>query len=317
MIVTYRIHGLTVRSDLPLDAETWPASSDVLADIVVERGGTIRVSNETPPGQVIADGVTSRGRFYIATSTNKGIVMRYPGLCEFVIGSDLSSIRWHLDPASNEEFASILISGTVLALVLILRHELVLHASAVEVDGHAIAVVGAPGMGKSTLAALIALGRGSLITDDVLRVEFLDADVVCHPAAREVRLRVSFADLNGGASALVRTTADGRTALHLGADHGNAVPLRSIVIPYPDPERRELLAERAPLQMAHFLLSRYPRVLGWQEPVTRRVQFQRTADLVERVPVYRVRIPWGPPFAPELVDQILGGVGWPVGATSR
>jgi len=58
--------------------------------------------------------------------------------------------------------------GPVLGFVLRLRGVTCLHASAVAVDGQAIALVGSPGAGKSTLAAAFAQCGFSVIADDVV-----------------------------------------------------------------------------------------------------------------------------------------------------
>jgi hypothetical protein len=62
--------------------------------------------------------------------------------------------------------------GVVMATLLHQRGLLVLHASAVEIDGHAVVFIGEKGQGKSTMAAsLFAQGR-SLFSDDVVAIRF-------------------------------------------------------------------------------------------------------------------------------------------------
>ena len=57
--------------------------------------------------------------------------------------------------------------GPVLGFVLRLRGVTCLHASAVAVDGQAIALIGSPGAGKSTIAATFAQRGFPIIADDV------------------------------------------------------------------------------------------------------------------------------------------------------
>ena len=66
------------------------------------------------------------------------------------------------------EDASTYLLGPVLGFVLRLRGVTCLHASAVAVDEQAIALVGAPGAGKSTTAAAFAQCGFSVISDDVV-----------------------------------------------------------------------------------------------------------------------------------------------------
>ena len=72
--------------------------------------------------------------------------------------------------ATTFEDACTYLTGPVLAFVLRLHGALALHASAVQIGHHALALVGPHGAGKSTTAA--ALGRRGcpVIADDVLRL---------------------------------------------------------------------------------------------------------------------------------------------------
>jgi len=60
--------------------------------------------------------------------------------------------------------------GSVFGILLHQREEIVLHASAVRVNGRAILFCGASGAGKSTLAAVLAQRGLPLITDDVCAI---------------------------------------------------------------------------------------------------------------------------------------------------
>lgn len=78
--------------------------------------------------------------------------------------------------------------GPVLGFVLRLRGITSLHASAVAIDGKAVALLGAPGAGKSTTAAAFArLGYG-VVTDDVLALTDQQDAVVVQPAYPCIRL---------------------------------------------------------------------------------------------------------------------------------
>ena len=74
-------------------------------------------------------------------------------------------------------------TGTILALILGLQGEHPLRASAVAVDGRAIAIAGASGSGKSTLAAKLCIAGASFVTDDLLRLT-RDGGCIRPPANR-------------------------------------------------------------------------------------------------------------------------------------
>lgn len=65
---------------------------------------------------------------------------------------------------------------------------LVLHASAVAVDGRAIGFVGAAGSGKSTLAAALVRRGAALVTDDALMIEVRGGRLVATPTYPGLRL---------------------------------------------------------------------------------------------------------------------------------
>jgi hypothetical protein len=86
----------------------------------------------------------------------------------------------------------------VLPRILHLRGATSLHASAIAVDGGAIAFCGPSGAGKSTLAAALVSRGFPLITDDVvpLRADS-DGDVWAGPGLPELRVYPATADLIG------------------------------------------------------------------------------------------------------------------------
>ncbi|MBO0718286.1 MAG: AAA family ATPase, partial [Rhizobiales bacterium] len=69
------------------------------------------------------------------------------------------------------------------------REQIVLHASAVEVNGKAMVFCGHSGAGKSTIAAALAKRGYRLITDDVCALTFSDAaHPIVHPDGRQLKL---------------------------------------------------------------------------------------------------------------------------------
>ena len=154
-------------------------------------------------------------------------------------------------------------------------------------------------MGKSTLAtALCGMGY-PLVTDDLLRV---DAVLPVYPGATETRLRQNARELAGDAG---YETADGRLALRPARLVTGPLPLGACVIPLPHRDVTEVTARRLRPIEALLRLSSYPRVLGWTDTTTMAAAFQALGDLVERVPVFEAKIPWGPPFPEDVLDGLL------------
>ena len=79
--------------------------------------------------------------------------------------------------------------GQVLPLVAAVRGFHVLHASAIVIDGRAVALSGAPGAGKSTLALELALQGHEILAEDVLSLRLDGAAVIAEPGVSLVNLR--------------------------------------------------------------------------------------------------------------------------------
>ncbi|MGH3997670.1 MAG: hypothetical protein ACRDTJ_09440, partial [Pseudonocardiaceae bacterium] len=231
----YRAHGLAVSSAVELSL---PPGSPTLGmpDLVLRCGAERPVPDHDPPGRRLAKLSGPDGRVFYSLSRDRDrTVLRYPGLCEFVGDPNLTDITVDLHPGIDPGLVPVLAAGTLLAVHLKLRHELVLHASAVQLDGHAVAFVGSSGMGKSTLAAVLSRNGCGLVTDDVLRVDLTDTAVVrVYPGSTESRLRMSARQLADTApSDAVRATADGRLALRPHARASEPLPLTACVVPRP------------------------------------------------------------------------------------
>lgn len=306
----YAAHGLHVDSDVELSLPAGDPDGRS-PDLVLRTGPARAIPSADPPGTAIARLVDDGGALhYVLGRDGDRTVLRYPGLCEFVGGATLSDVTAHLHPGLEPGIVPVLAAGALLAVHLRLRRELVLHASSVSVGSRAVAFVGASGMGKSTMATLLCAEGHSLVTDDVLRVAITPAGVAVHAGSTETRLRPAARDLTSTVEAgAVRCTADGRLAVRPRRYGGEPLPLAACVIPLPDRERDRVAV--TVLTGAHALLrlTQLPRVLGWLDKAGRADDFRNLSALVSRVPVVEARIPWGPPFAPDIGAQLLDAIG--------
>ena len=85
-------------------------------------------------------------------------MLEYPGAATFLIRGG-REIVIDAAPGVEQRLIRLFLLGPALALLLHQRRFLVLHASAVMIDGAAVAFVAEKGMGKSTLAAALHLAR--------------------------------------------------------------------------------------------------------------------------------------------------------------
>jgi len=92
-------------------------------------------------------------------------------------------------PEVEESALRLYLLGPVFAVLLHQRGFLVLHASAVAVNGKGVGFLGGSGWGKSTLAAVLQSRGHVLIADDVIAVEtYLDAQPCVFPAFPQIKL---------------------------------------------------------------------------------------------------------------------------------
>ncbi len=103
--------------------------------------------------------------------TGDGYLLRFPDLADFEVAGGALAVACHPAPGVPKDTCDHLYLNQVLPLVLSKQGKLVFHASAVEVEGGAVAFLGESGRGKSTIAASFAAAGSRFLTDDGLVVE--------------------------------------------------------------------------------------------------------------------------------------------------
>jgi hypothetical protein len=301
---THLMHGLKICSEIPLDA---PSIAPGKADLRVCLAERRPIPDAVPPGRLLARLEHPAGSSSLALAS-AGYTFRQHRLCDFEIDPDVRVLRAHLAPDADAELPALLVGGA-LATALALRGWCVLHASAVRVGKLVIAFVGSSGTGKTTVAALCCAAGARLVTDDVLRVESEHDQGWCFRGSSELRLRSAAAALAGAVPSLSRrSTIDGRLAVHPAGVRSSRLPLGAIVAPVPARGIRELRLKRLRGADALLELVRYPRTIGWRDAEKPRHDFDVLASLARTVPIFRMDVPWGPPFAADLGRRLLGEI---------
>ena len=308
----YECSGLLVASAIALSSPRVYATPPESVDLTIELGEPKTQPFERPSADVVAELLVDGYPRYTFCRVDLCYVCRVVSVGDFVIDADLRKVRCYPVAGGNANVIPIVIAGTITAFVLAMGGRCVLHGSAVESKGLALAFVGESGQGKSTMAALFCAGGASLVTDDVLPLDFEFGasgpdTVICLRSSNEIRLRSKAASLvdrfDEGAS--VRVTSDERLALEPLATVLDRIPLTAVILPRPDREHTHVSARALPPGEASFWLSRCQRIEGWRDRDHLRRQFVDMGRVVTSVPVYEVSVPWGPPFANDLPEQVL------------
>lgn len=306
-----RLYGLVVESELDLH-QNRPAAPGDAPDVRIRWGEprTRRAQGRPVAGELLLDSGSRRYGYVIVERPDGTHLLRFFGACDAVISPDLADVTVHPVVGADPGIAVVLATGAVLAYLLVRRGHVVLHGSAVAVDGGAVAFVAPSGGGKSTMATLLCADGAGLVTDDVLRVD-LDGP---HAPVPSVRAGATGLRLRKGADTLVGLFAGGGPGRHVSADQRqvltpagdvpDALPLRAVVVPVPEPGLDALEIDRVDPKQAVFDLLGFPRLLGWQDRAYLSRHLGEVAALVARVPVLRARVPWGPPFSPHIAPDL-------------
>jgi predicted kinase len=181
----YRAYGLTIESEF--DLPELPTTTDRSAEVSFRRGDVDPVPK--------SDGQKESFR---STASENVARLTYDPVGSFLVEA---GTRVTFDPTTNEVVERVitrrLFENQMMGLVLHQRGHLVLHASAVAVDGKAIVFLGQRGAGKSTMAAAFHQAGYEVFEDDTLGVRFEDGVPTVVPGVPRLRLRPQTAETLG------------------------------------------------------------------------------------------------------------------------
>jgi hypothetical protein len=308
---TYRLHGWNVRSPVPLGHQ---ASHTEVPDIRIsldEASALVRPTDALQ-GALIA-GIRGDRPFYeLIEVGERQFVLRFHGLVDLHIslGPMIEVIgRWHA--GADRARLQVMLSGTLMAALLMLIGRTVLHASAIRRDGRTVAMVGQSGAGKSTLAAMCCRRGAQLVTDDVLDT-WVDGDrAFAHRGGRSLRLREGSKGLADRRGDFDESSADGRLLWAPEATPSDVVPIDAILFPRLQAGDATLRVEAVSRKSALLALLGTPRILGWNDAPTAAVQLDGLASLVMQVPTASLEIPWGTDMSEHALRRVTDAIlGW-------
>jgi len=120
-----------------------------------------------------------------------GYVAHFPGVCSFLISSGEMRIECAPEPdARGVTIAHMILDHAIPRLLTLKPGHVVLHASAIAIEGQVVALLGQSGQGKSTLAAWLASREYPVLTDDclALRWDAGEQEWLAQPSYESVRL---------------------------------------------------------------------------------------------------------------------------------
>lgn len=186
----YCVSGLSVGSEIVLPGLNAMAADRDSPDVAIRR---------RPVPAALENASAAGATWQIAGDR---FLLRIPDVARFLLSAGREIA---FEPEANAEAGDIpiFILGTVFGILLHQREQIVLHASAVRVNGKAVLFCGASGAGKSTMAAALAQRGYPLVTDDLCAITVTDGIPMVHPDGRQLKLwaqaidRLELADSRG------------------------------------------------------------------------------------------------------------------------
>ena len=303
----FSAYGLRLASSQPIPGLT-PVSAASSADVTVHLGSMpagLENSSCGSPLVIFSEEGPSDAVFPTLTASlvsgGSFIHFRYVDGTEFLL--DRAGTRvWAVwaAPLTLEDTVTYLL-GPVMGFVLRLRGMICLHASAVALENHAIALLGPAGSGKSTTAAAFARLGHAVLTDDVLPILERGDTFHAQPAYPRVRLwPESVRALYGSDDALPLLTPNwNKRYLPLNEDRESfqcdPLPLAAIYILDARVEQASapVIEPVAPsAALVSLVTNSYVNYL--LDKSMRSQEFDFLGRLVNRIPVRRVLPPAGP-----------------------
>lgn len=189
MTYVYRAYGLTCRSNVPIaglsvyNAE--PNSADLLLEISSEPPKWVHSARKLPSavrnGKSAAPGLPDAAYTLTLFGDCEAFELEYADRSRFAIDGAGERIWSTWEAPLTSEDLGVYLRGPVFGFVLQRRGVTVLHASAFNVEGHAVVLCGPSETGKSTTAAALALRGTPVLSDDMAALSGADGGVYIEP----------------------------------------------------------------------------------------------------------------------------------------
>ncbi|MEM9806548.1 MAG: hypothetical protein AAF959_14830 [Cyanobacteria bacterium P01_D01_bin.56] len=289
---SYSAYGLTIESDIAI-AEFPEAIFETDAQV------TISLAPERALEDYLPEQVVQEFGYLRLTRTDAVFYIKHVGL--FVVSAGAKILIIPSSETSEAQLRFYLI-GTVMGILLYQRGLLVLHASAINIRGNAIAFLGVSGEGKSSAAAAFQAANYQVMTDDVAPVVLNKTPPVIIPGFPQIKLSLEVATVLGHDFESLAPLYAKAEKRGYRCQQFNQVPLPIHRI-YVLASGPEFAVERLPLQEAVVELSRHSRPSTlFHKPDAQ--HFKQCTQLVQACPVYRLTRPRNLALLPELVHQV-------------
>lgn len=303
----YDIYGIRLSSEIQL---SFPESEPTQSADVSVIAASPEFFQEATRLAVVEPNPT---RWYKYAQLDNGqSYLRWDDLFEFLIDADGSRIWCGWLGAASLESLQVYLLGHALSFALVKQGYEPLHATAIVIDGQAIAFLGSSGFGKSSLAAAFLADGGRLLTDDMLVLSRRERGYEAQPGPRRIKLFPKMARrfLTGTGSAVPMNNETEKLVLPLSADqrHHGSPPLGALyLLAPPRTMRRKQSIELTSLTTREAFIA---LVRGTFNPLISdadrlRRQYNECLTIASRVPARRISYPRVLAILPAVKQAIL------------
>jgi len=302
----YNVYGVSLRSEiaLALPEYTHPGFSEIQIQI-----------GSPDAFSALIDQVELKTRsewFRYAHLSDGSTYVRWDDLGEFLVSSDGRRVVCVPASAASPESFQVYLLGQAISYALVKSGFEPLHATAVEVDGEAIAFLGLSGYGKSSLAACFLAAGHVLLTDDLLLLHTGPGGLEAYPGPPRIKLFPHMARrFFGKSSGIPMNLFTQKSVIPFEQSRARPVPLRAIYsIATPRENRRARKVEMEPLSARDAFLvvvkNTFNYVLVDADRLRRQVL--QTTHLVSTIPVKKLSYPRRLDELPSVREAILSDV---------
>lgn len=294
---SYFAYGLTIHSEIAIP-EFVETDSDHDPQV------TIHLEHERALSDHLPEQVINEAGYFKLTRTDSIFYIRNVGLFFINAGAKVFILP---APDVSESLLRSYLVGTVMGILLYQQGLLVLHASAVDIRGDAVAFLGVSGEGKSSAAAAFQAANYDVMTDDVAPVVLGGSAPVLIPGFPQIKLSQESAavlDHDFESLSLLASTSIKRGYRPHQTFSQTPLPLKHIYVLTSDREFETAFSiERLSHQQAVVELSRHsrPSTLFHKPDVQ---HFLQCTNLAKICPVYGLKRPRDIALLPELVHHV-------------
>lgn len=192
----HRVYGATVVSDAPLPLPFHAEGDLALIELSQASDEMLR-----PAREAACSDPEYGDWFRYAFLPGGSAYVGWDGVGEFLVSAEGSRVCCLRHQHATSESFQVYLLGQALSYALVQQGLEPLHATAVEIDGVAVAFLGTSGMGKSSLASCFVGAGHRLLTDDVLIIRERKGELLAYPGPPRLKLFPEIAEAFLGAAA--------------------------------------------------------------------------------------------------------------------